>query len=86
MKPRLSPTPTPTLGSVRSDEIMPKREYCRRMAVTKSAWAELRRRGFPFVQVGKQVYVDGAAAVAWFRALADRQAGDNCDGGPNHAE
>jgi hypothetical protein len=67
MKPRTSPTPA--LGSVRADEVMPGREYCRRMGHGRKAWDELRKRGFPVIRCGKQVFVDGAAAIAYFRGL-----------------
>jgi hypothetical protein len=43
------------------------------MGLAKAAWSELRRSGFPVIKVGKQNIVDGAAALAFFRALGDRQ-------------
>ena len=67
MKPRATPLTTPALGSVRGDEIMPCREFCRRMGLAKAAWRALLHRGFPTIRCGKQAFVDGAAALAFFR-------------------
>ena len=73
MKPRPNTTP-PALGSVRADEVMPAREFCRRMGIAKAAWSALLHRGFPTIECGKQKLVDGAAAVTFFRRLAEQQA------------
>ncbi len=72
--------PAPPLGSVHSDELLPAREFCRRMGIAKAAWSALLHRGFPVIPCGKQRFVDGGAALAYFRALTDRQNGDG-DGG-----
>jgi hypothetical protein len=74
MKPRPSnPATPPVLGSVHDNEVMPAREFCRRMGLAKAAWAELRRRGFPTIQCGKQRFVDGASALAYFRGIVNSQ-------------
>ena len=70
------PTTTPALGSVSASEIMPAREYCRRMGHGKKAWDALRHRGFPTIRCGKQVFVEGAAALKWFRGLGEQQSGN----------
>jgi hypothetical protein len=64
---RPSSTPAPTLGSVRADEVMPAREFRRRLGIGMKAWAVLLRQGFPTIPLGKQKLVDGAAALAYFR-------------------
>lgn len=55
------------LGSIRADEIMPAREFCRRFGLGRDAWDALRRRGFPTLKDGKQRLVDGAKALDFFR-------------------
>jgi len=66
-------TTTPALGSIRGDELMPAREFCRRLGLGRKAWAALLHRQFPTTTLGKQKLVDGAAAVAYFRKLAEQQ-------------
>jgi hypothetical protein len=81
--PRNQPGPTSPLGSIRGDEIQPLRLFCRNLGFGKKAWDALRHRGFPTITVGKQKLVDGAAALAFFRGLADRRqaATDSRSGG-----
>ena len=73
--PRNQPGPTPALGSIQAGEIMPAREFCRRMGLGRKAWSALLHRHFPTIAVGKQKIVDGAAAVAYFRGLGEQQSG-----------
>ncbi len=63
-------TTTPPLGSVSAGEVMPAREFCRRMGLGRKAWSALLHRRFPTIAVGKQKLVDGTAALAYFRKLA----------------
>jgi hypothetical protein len=58
------------LGSIRGDELLPLRVFCSRLGIGKKAWAALSRRGFPVIRCGKQGFVDGAAALGYFRGLA----------------
>ncbi len=58
------------LGSVHGDELLPLRVFCRRLGIGRKAWAVLVRRGFPVIRCRKQGFVDGAAALAYFRAQA----------------
>ncbi len=64
------PTTTPPLGSVSTGEIMPAREFCRRMGLHRKAWDALRKRGFPVIVAGRQRIVDGKAAAEFFEGLA----------------
>jgi hypothetical protein len=66
--------PLPTLGSVRSDELMPAREFCRRMGLGVKAWRQLLARGLPVIRAGKQGFLDGGAVLAFFRKLAEQKA------------
>jgi len=75
MRPTRTTSTTPVLGSVASDEVMPAREFCRRMGLGRKAWAALLHRGFPSIECGKQRLVEGSAALAYFRQLADAQPG-----------
>lgn len=61
---------TPPLGSVHIDEIMPAREFCRRMGLGRKAWSALLHRQFPIVRCGKQIFVIGESALSYFHKLA----------------
>ncbi len=63
--------PPRALGSIRGDELLPSREFCRRLGLGAKAWRELVHKGLPTIRAGKQAFIDGAAAIAWFRRLAD---------------
>jgi hypothetical protein len=54
---------------------LPLRVFCQRLGIGKKAWAALARRGFPVIRCGKQGFIDGAAALAYFRGLAEEQSG-----------
>ena len=73
MKPRPL-NPAPILGSVRSDELMPAREFSRRLGIGTKAWRALLARGLPTIRAGKQAFLDGAAVLAFFRQIAEQQA------------
>jgi hypothetical protein len=63
------PTNNEALGSVHSDELLPLRVFCARLGIGRKAWAVLARGGFPVIRCGKQGFIDGAAALAYFRGL-----------------
>lgn len=68
---RCPDVPAPrSLGSVRADELMPSEEFRRRMNLGVKAWRSLIGKGLPCIRLGKQAFVDGAAAVAFFRKLS----------------
>ena len=69
-----SPTTSPPLGSVHSDELLPLRVFCQRLGIGRKAWVALARRGFPVIRCGKQGFIDGAAALAYFRKLGGGEA------------
>ena len=71
MKASPNTIPALTLGSVAENEIMPAREFCRRMGLGRKAWSALLHRGFPSVECGKQRLVDGRSALEYFRSLSD---------------
>ena len=70
MKPRPDTT-APNLGSIKSDELMPAREFCRRLGLGAKAWRSLLARGLPCIPAGKQKFIDGGAALSFFRGLSD---------------
>jgi hypothetical protein len=74
MKPRPDARPQWNLGSVRSDEVMPSREFCRRLGVSAKAWRAMLQRGLKAPSCGKQRFVLGSDAVAFFANLAEQQA------------
>ncbi len=66
--------PTPrALGSIRADELMPSAEFRRRLGLGMRAWRQLLARGLPTIRAGKQAFVDGAAALTFFRGLAETE-------------
>ena len=65
----------PTLGSVHSDEVLPLREFGRRMGLASRALADAQRQGLRTVLFGRMKYVLGSDALAWFQGLAERQKG-----------
>ena len=60
-----------SLGSIKADGLMPSEEFRRRMGLGVKAWRSLLVRGLPNIRVGKQAFVDGGAALIFFRKLAD---------------
>lgn len=70
-----SERPAPrSLGSIRSDEVQPAEEFCRRMGVETKAWREMQHRGLRAIQCGKRKYVLGQDAIDFFRRLAESEA------------
>ncbi len=57
------------LGPIRSDELYPLRELCRRLGLGTKGWRTLRDTGVPVRRVGKQGFVLGADVIEHFRGL-----------------
>jgi hypothetical protein len=66
----------PALGSVHRDEVLPLREFGRRMGLASRALADAQRRGLRTVLFGRVKFVLGADAMAWFASLAERPEGN----------
>lgn len=54
-------------GRISTGELYALHEFKRRLGLTDSAWRSLRRRGIPFVKLGKRVLLDGGAVIAFFQ-------------------
>ena len=57
------------LGPIRSDELYPLRELCRRLGLGTKGWRTLRNSGVPVRIVGKQRFVLGSELLRHFEAL-----------------
>ena len=80
MKPRPeSPSPR-ALGAVSAHEVLPMREFGRRLGLASRALADAQQRGLRTILFGRMKYVLGSDALQWFRCLAEQQAKGN--GGP----
>ncbi len=66
------PAPQP-LGSIRADELVPLRVFCARLGIGRKAWSALARRGCPVIRAGKQVFLDGAAVLDFFRRIGSME-------------
>lgn len=73
---RSDSTPRPGSGSVRADEVLTLREFGRRLNLASRALADAQRQGLRAATFGHVKYILGSDALAWFRGLADRQAGN----------
>jgi hypothetical protein len=60
-------------GSVSADEIVPLREFGRRLGLGKRALCDCQRDGLRTVLVGRMKFVLGSDAVAWFGRLAENR-------------
>ena len=65
----------PQLGSVSASEVMPLREFGRRMGLASRALADVQRKGLRAVTFGRTKYILGSDALAWFAVLAEQQHG-----------
>ncbi len=72
--------PRPGGGSVSADEVLTLREFGRRLNLASRALADAQRHGLRAVTFGRVKFVLGSDALAWFRGLAEQQAGSG-DGG-----
>lgn len=65
--------PTTGNGSVSFTEVMPLREFGRRLGLARRALADAQRKGLRTVLFGRCKFVLGQDAIAWFRRLAEEQ-------------
>ena len=72
--------PTRQLGSVSADELMPMREFGRRLDLHNKALSDAQRAGLRTVLFGRCKFVLGADAIDFFHKLADAQAASGREG------
>jgi hypothetical protein len=70
-----STRPTPSLGSIRADEVLRLAEFGRRMGMGSRALADVQRAGLRTHKYGKWLFVTGRDALEWFQSLPDSQPG-----------
>ena len=61
----------PARGSVRADELMPLREFGRRLGLASRSLQDAQRRGLRTVLFGRTKYILGRDAIHFFDELAD---------------
>jgi hypothetical protein len=66
----------PALGSISDHELYPSRVFSGCVGWGRKAWTAALAAGFPTIRVGKQAFVDGRAAIEWFRRQAGRKGND----------
>lgn len=76
MRPRPDSHLPRLLGSVSAGEVLPLREFGRRLGLASRALADAQRQGLRTVLFGRCKFVIGSDVVAWFQSLAEQQAGD----------
>jgi hypothetical protein len=87
MKRPFDPAPRP-LGSVSAGEVLPLREFGRRLNLADRALADAQRQGLKTILFGRNKYVMGSDALDWFKRLGEQQAAapaasnGNGQGGP----
>lgn len=79
MKRRPDP-PQRTFGSIHADELLPMREFGRRLNLANRALADAQRQGLRTILFGRCKYVLGSDAIAFFQGLAEQQARGGDDG------
>jgi len=72
MKRPTEPLPR-SMGSVSAKEVLPLREFGRRLGLASRALADAQRQGLRTVLFGRTKYVLGSDALDWFRQLAEQQ-------------
>ena len=65
--------PPRVLGSVSAGEVLPLREFGRRLGLASRALCDCQRAGLRTVLVGRTKYVLGSDALEWFARLAEEQ-------------
>jgi len=70
------PTPVPSSGSVRSDEVLTLTEFKKRFGLEYKSVATAQRAGLRLVQLGRQKYVLGSDVLECFRKLATMEDND----------
>jgi hypothetical protein len=81
MKRPLDTTTSIGRGSVNASEIYTMREAGRRLAMAHKLLCDAQRQGLRTILFGRQKYVLGSDLIAFFRGLAERQAGEREGGG-----
>lgn len=66
-------------GSVRADEVLPLREFGRRLGLATRALCDAQRGGLKTILVGRVKFVLGSDALEWFRQQANAQAAGGHD-------
>ena len=69
--------PVRQLGSISANELLPMREFGRRLDLHNKALADAQRQGLRTILFGRCKFVLGSDAIAFFQGLAEQQAGDN---------
>ena len=67
-----SPVPR-ALGSISVGEVIPLREFGRRLGLASRALADAQRKGLRTILFGRCKFILGADALAWFQRLAEQQ-------------
>ena len=67
---------TPGPSSIRIDEALTKTEFLHRLKIGNTSWNTMRAAGLRSVLIGRQRYVLGADALAFFTKMAERQDGE----------
>ena len=75
MKLPISKTHVRQLGSITADELLPMREFGRRLDLHDKCLSDAQKAGLRTVMFGRQKFVLGSDALDFFRRLAERQAG-----------
>ncbi len=73
MRPRHDAPGPRLLGSVAAGEVMPLREFGRRMGLASRALADAQRHGLRTVLFGRCKFVLGSDVLGWFNRLAAQQ-------------
>ena len=73
--------PSPSLGTIRRDEVLPFGEVCRRMGWADQMAADVQRMGLPTVIIGRRKYTTGVAVFEFVEGLMQVAAGDHAEEG-----
>jgi len=71
---RTPQTPAPP-GPIRGDELYLAADFRRRVRWGRKAWTRARKAGLPVLTFGREQYVIGNLALAWFAELQRQQGG-----------
>lgn len=63
------------LGSVRADELMPMREFGRRLGLANKCLCDAQKQGMPTILFGRTKFVLGSDAIDFFKWLGQQQGG-----------
>lgn len=64
-----------TDGVISAGELYTLRQFKARLQLGVAAWKGMRQRGFPFIRIGKRVYVSGRQAIEFLERQVDGCAG-----------